>query len=124
MQIPPECRMVGSIVVVSQDAAVRFAAEVMVDHAVAVYENCVARVTDPVAVFGIAIILRKIFPVAMRADPRQPNLLNHREIDQSAAPNHAVALDVVAILQQLRQPRPAGCQYAAVVKLPEIDEVI
>ena len=82
------------------------AADRVVDDAVAVHENFVSGAMDPVGVLGIAIVERQILPATERSCPRQSDPFDHCEIDQGAAPNDAVAIDVDSIRIRPGQPWP------------------
>jgi hypothetical protein len=125
MQIAPERRMIAAVEVATQDTAMQAPAERMIDDAVAVHEDLVSGAMDPVGVFGIAIVESHILPASERAATRQPDMLDDAEIDQGAAPDHAVAIDAVSILPELGQPRPARSQKAAVMQhSPELYQIV
>jgi len=124
IQIATECRVVGGVEITTQDATMQTATDRMIDDAIAMHENFVSRAMDPIGVFGITIVEGQVLPAAEGASSRQAHPIDDGEIDQSAAPDDTVAINMGLIRPEPGPPWSARGEKPPAQHLTKLDQVV
>src|SRR5205823_5593611 len=106
-------RMVGAVKVPTENAAMQSSADRMLDDTVAVHEDFVSGAMDSIRVFGVSVVKGEVLPASGCAGPWQSDPIDNCKIDQRAAPDDTVAIDIVSVGRQLWHSWPTRGQQTS-----------